>query len=91
MQYGLPGAVVAALRQQREIDDSLISHLAPLGWHHINLTGDYVWHANKRIAKGRFRPIARQEIDRVALAHEKIRFLKAPPTGRLVVRRDREL
>jgi hypothetical protein len=23
-----------------------------LGWEHINLTGDYVWHANKRVAKG---------------------------------------
>ncbi|MGF6415734.1 hypothetical protein OKW37_007493 [Paraburkholderia sp. MM5482-R2] len=47
---------IAALRQQREIDDSLISHVAPLGWNHVNLTGDYVWHANKRVAKGRFRP-----------------------------------
>jgi hypothetical protein len=48
---------MAALRQQLEIDDSLISHVAPLGWNHINLTGDYVWHANKRVAKGRFRPL----------------------------------
>ncbi|RZF24084.1 Tn3 family transposase [Paraburkholderia sp. UYCP14C] len=48
---------IAALRQQSEIDDSLISHVAPLGWNHINLTGDYVWHANKRVAKGRFRPL----------------------------------
>jgi len=28
-----------------------------LGWEHINLTGDYVWHANKRVAKGGFRPL----------------------------------
>ncbi|ALB10477.1 hypothetical protein AQ949_02890 [Burkholderia pseudomallei] len=48
---------IAALRQQREIDDSLISRIAPVGWNHINLTGDYVWHANKRVAKGRFRPL----------------------------------
>jgi Tn3 transposase DDE domain len=48
---------IAALGQQREIADSLISHVAPLGWNHINLTGDYVWHANKRVAKGRFRPL----------------------------------
>jgi hypothetical protein len=47
----------AASRQQREIDESLIPHIAPLGWNHINLTGDYVWHANKRVAKGRFRPL----------------------------------
>lgn len=48
---------VAALRQQQHVDDSLLTHLAPLGWNHINLTGDYVWHANKRVAKGRFRPL----------------------------------
>jgi hypothetical protein len=48
---------IAASRQQREIDESLIPHIAPLGWNHINLTGDYVWHANKRVAKGRFRPL----------------------------------
>jgi TnpA family transposase len=48
---------IAALRQQREIDENLIPHVAPLGWNHINLTGDYVWHANKRVAKGRFRPL----------------------------------
>ncbi|WP_143276762.1 hypothetical protein, partial [Burkholderia cenocepacia] len=29
----------------------------PVGSNHINLTGDYVWHANKRGAKGRFRPL----------------------------------
>jgi hypothetical protein len=28
-----------------------------LGWEHIDLTGDYIWHANKRVAKGRFRPL----------------------------------
>ena len=33
------------------------AHLSPLGWEHINLTGDYVWHSNKRVAKGRFRPL----------------------------------
>jgi hypothetical protein len=30
---------ISALRQQREIDDSLISHATSLGWNHINLTG----------------------------------------------------
>jgi hypothetical protein len=24
---------------------------------HINLTGDYTWHANKHVAKGGFRPL----------------------------------
>jgi hypothetical protein len=40
---------VATLRQLRSVDDELLSHLAPLGWSHINLTGDYVWHANPPI------------------------------------------
>ena len=25
------------------VDDNLLEHLSPLGWEHINLTGDYVW------------------------------------------------
>ena len=33
------------------VKDSLLTHLSPLGWEHINLTGDYVWHANKRVAE----------------------------------------
>jgi hypothetical protein len=33
--------------------------VAPLGWNHIGLTGDYNWHANKRVAKGGFRPLRR--------------------------------
>ena len=35
----------------------LLVHLSPLGWEHINLTGDYVWHANRRVTKGHFRPL----------------------------------
>ncbi len=35
---------VKALRQQGHlIPDALLSHIAPLTWEHINLTGDYVW------------------------------------------------
>ena len=33
----------ATLRQVEEIPDHLLAHLSPLGWEHINLTGDYVW------------------------------------------------
>ena len=43
---------LAALRQQQPLDEALLRHLAPLGWNHINLTGDYVWHANRWLAKG---------------------------------------
>jgi len=50
---------LAALRAERPIEDNLVAHLSPLSWEHIHLTGDYVWHANKRVAKGSFRPFRR--------------------------------
>jgi TnpA family transposase len=50
---------LTALRADRSIEDELLAHLSPLSWEHIHLTGDYVWHANKRVAKGRFRPLRR--------------------------------
>ena len=33
--------------------DALLAHLAPLGWQHINLTGDYLWGADGRPRPGR--------------------------------------
>jgi TnpA family transposase len=49
---------VAALRQNGyAIDDKLLPHIAPVHWNHINLTGDYSWRQNKRVEKGRFRPL----------------------------------
>ncbi|AWK42160.1 hypothetical protein A4R40_11980 [Photorhabdus laumondii subsp. laumondii] len=30
------------------IDEQLLQYLSPLGWEHINLTGDYVWRQNKK-------------------------------------------
>jgi TnpA family transposase len=38
-------------------DDNLLQHLSPLGWEHINLTGDYVWRQNKRVEQSKFRPL----------------------------------
>jgi TnpA family transposase len=43
--------------KSRAFDPALLQHVSPLGWEHINLTGDYTWHANKRVAKGGFRPL----------------------------------
>ena len=34
---------VATLRQTENVPDHLLAHLSPLGWEHINLTGDYIW------------------------------------------------
>ncbi len=46
-----------ALRQtDKLIDDSLLQYLSPLGWEHINLTGDYVWRQNRKVKDG-FRPL----------------------------------
>src|SRR5262249_45660538 len=33
---------LAALREAEDVSDHLLAHLSPLGWEHINLTGDYV-------------------------------------------------
>jgi hypothetical protein len=35
----------------------VLKRLSPLGWEHINLTGDYVWRQNKRVEHGKFRPL----------------------------------
>ena len=38
---------IVALRDQGEIiSDDLLAHLSPLGWEHINLTGDYIWNSD---------------------------------------------
>jgi hypothetical protein len=37
--------------------DALITHVSPIGWEHINLTGDDTWHPNRRVSQGRFRPL----------------------------------
>ena len=34
---------VARLRQVEDVPEHLLAHLSPLGWEHVNLTGDYVW------------------------------------------------
>ena len=49
---------IQALRDSgKDIDESLLPHLSPLGWEHINLTGDYIWHQNKKVEQGKFRPL----------------------------------
>jgi TnpA family transposase len=42
---------VAALRQIEDVPDRLLRHLSPLGWEHVNLTGDYVWAAANQITE----------------------------------------
>ncbi len=40
-----------------QVDERLLQYLSPLGWEHINLTGDYVWLQNKQPKKGEFRQL----------------------------------
>lgn len=46
-----------ALRTQEPVVEALLQYLSPLGWEHINLTGDYLWRSRSVPAQGRFRPI----------------------------------
>lgn len=39
----LDRALTAMTKAGRRVDDALLPHIAPLGWQHINLTGDYLW------------------------------------------------
>lgn len=41
----------------RPLDDALQQYLSPLGWEHINLTGDYLWRADAKIGAGKLRPL----------------------------------
>jgi len=38
-------------------DEALLSYLSPLGWEHINLTGDYSWNTQALPKPGQFRPL----------------------------------
>jgi len=47
-----------ALRSKgRTVDDDLLRYLLPLGWEHINLTGDYLWRDSAKVGVGKFRPL----------------------------------
>jgi TnpA family transposase len=50
---------VAALSQVEAVPAHLLAHLSPLGWEHINLTGDYVWVAAEQVTENPdgFRPL----------------------------------
>ena len=41
----------------KPVDDSLRQYLSPLGWEHINLTGDYLWRTRSNLGAGKFRPL----------------------------------
>jgi TnpA family transposase len=42
-------------------DDYLQQYMSPLGWEHINLTGDSVWRQNRKVDEGQFRQLRTRE------------------------------
>jgi len=53
----LEKAIYALKDKGRNVNEDLLRNLSPLGWEHINLTGDYVWKQSKGVAKGKLRPL----------------------------------
>jgi TnpA family transposase len=53
----LERAVQAIKNRGQAIDQTLLQHLSPLGWEHINLTDDYVWRQAWKAQPGKFRPL----------------------------------
>ena len=53
----LEHATNALRRHGQIVDDSHLQYLSPLGWEHINLTGDYLWRSSAKIGTGKFRPL----------------------------------
>jgi TnpA family transposase len=52
------GRALDELRRGGEIvPDPLLAHLAPVGWQHINLTGDYLWDADSGLGPDGFRSL----------------------------------
>jgi TnpA family transposase len=53
----LERATNAMRKNCQGIDDTLFQYLSPLGWEHINLTGDYLWRSSARVSAGKYRPL----------------------------------
>jgi TnpA family transposase len=55
----LERAINAVRGHGQPVDDTLLPYLSPLGWEHINLTGDYRWRSGATVDAGKFRPLRR--------------------------------
>ncbi|WP_232461084.1 Tn3 family transposase [Burkholderia ubonensis] len=53
----LERAVQAMPAKGIALDAALLPYLSPLGWEHINLTGDYVWRQHQKLEAGEYRPL----------------------------------
>jgi TnpA family transposase len=53
----LDRAIHALKQHGRPVDENLLQHVSPLGWEHINLTGDYVWNRTRTGNMKKFRAL----------------------------------
>ena len=53
----LAEAIETLKKQGIEVKEEYLQHLSPLGWEHINLTGDYQWRNTAKLGKSKFRPL----------------------------------
>lgn len=53
----LERAVQTLKDNHQPVDANLLQHLSPLGWEHINLTGDYLWQESPKLKQDKFRPL----------------------------------
>lgn len=44
------------------IPDEYLQHLSPMGWEHINLTGDYIWNLQSVSSIDNLRPLIRKNL-----------------------------
>ena len=42
------GRAIDALRKVEDVPDAHLTHLSPIGWEHVNLTGDYIWGSQQK-------------------------------------------
>ncbi len=42
---------IETMRKTDHVPDDLLAHLSPLGWEHVNLTGDYIWGADSAMTE----------------------------------------
>lgn len=78
-------AIDALKRTGLKINEQLLSHMSPLGWEHINLTGDYIWKSNRIPASGKFSRLRPAKVERSKKTLTYNNFLY--PNGPLIHRR----
>lgn len=57
----LEKAVDYLKEQGMDIPEEYLQHLSPLGWEHINLTGDYVWNLKQATSFDKLRSLRVKE------------------------------